>query len=310
MKFDLSVFLRGFAMGTADLVPGVSGGTIALITGIYDRLITAIAAVDMKALAMVFQGDIKAALMRVDAGFLITLAGGMFTAIVVLASSIDWAMKAFPLPLWSFFFGLVLASTVSLASTLRSDISGPQIVAALIGVGVAASIALGQAFTLETSLVGFFFAGMIAICAMVLPGISGSFLLLLMGMYQPVIAAVVDLDLLVLTVFFAGCLIGLLAFARVLKALLARYRVTTLSTLTGVLAGSLIALWPWQAVVASIVDRHGEMRAVQSVPILPRTYSETTGEPMLGLCAVALLVGILVVVAVGKLSAQTERSAR
>ena len=310
MKFDLSVFLRGFAMGTADLVPGVSGGTIALITGIYDRLITAIAAVDMKALAMVFQGDIKAALMRVDAGFLITLAGGMFTAIVVLASSIDWAMKAFPLPLWSFFFGLVLASTVSLASTLRSDISGPQIVAALIGVGVAASIALGQAFTLETSLVGFFFAGMIAICAMVLPGISGSFLLLLMGMYQPVIAAVVDLDLLVLTVFFAGCLIGLLAFARVLKALLARYRVTTLSTLTGVLAGSLIALWPWQEVVVSIVDRHGEMRAVQSVPILPGTYSETTGEPMLGLCAVALLVGILVVVAVGKLSAQTERSAR
>lgn len=310
MKFDLSVFLRGFAMGTADLVPGVSGGTIALITGIYDRLITAIAAVDMKALAMVFQGDIKAALMRVDAGFLITLAGGMFTAIVVLASSIDWAMKAFPLPLWSFFFGLVLASTVSLARSLRSDISGPQIVAPLIGAGVAASIALGQAFTLETSLVGFFFAGMIAICAMVLPGISGSFLLLLTGMYQPVIAAVVDLDLLVLTVFFAGCLIGLLAFARVLKALLARYRVTTLSTLTGVLAGSLIALWPWQAVVASIVDRHGEMRAVQSVPILPRTYSETTGEPMLGLCAVALLVGILVVVAVGKLSAQTERSAR
>ena len=310
MKFDLSVFLRGFAMGTADLVPGVSGGTIALITGIYDRLITAIAAVDMKALAMVFQGDIKAAWMRVDAVFLVTLAGGMFTAIVLLASSIDWAMKAFPLPLWSFFFGLVLASTVSLASTLRSDISGPQIVAALIGVGVAASIALGQAFTLDTSLVGFFFAGMIAICAMVLPGISGSFLLLLMGMYQPVIGAVVDLDLLVLTVFFAGCLIGLLAFARVLKALLARHRVTTLSTLTGVLAGSLIALWPWQEVVASIVDRHGEMRAVQSVPILPGTYSETTGEPMLGLCAVALLLGILIVVAVGKLSAQSERSAR
>ena len=310
MKFDLSVFLRGFAMGTADLVPGVSGGTIALITGIYDRLITAIAAVDMKALTMVFQGDIKAAWMRVDAGFLVTLAGGMFTAIVVLASSIDWAMKAFPLPLWSFFFGLVLASTVSLASALRSDISGPQIVAALIGAGVAASIALGQAFTLDTSLVGFFFAGMIAICAMVLPGISGSFLLLLMGMYQPVIGAVVDLDLLVLTVFFAGCLIGLLAFARVLKALLARHRVTTLSTLTGVLAGSLIALWPWQEVVASIVDRHGEMRAVQSVPILPGTYSEITGEPMLGLCAVALLVGILIVVAVGKLSAQTERSVR
>ena len=309
MKFDLSVFLRGFAMGAADLVPGVSGGTIALITGIYDRLISAIAAIDMKTLAMVFKGDIKGAWQHIDASFLITLAGGMFTAIVALASSIDWAMKVFPLPLWSFFFGLVLASTVSLASTLRSEFTGSQIVAALIGAGVAASIALGQAVTLDTSLLGFFLAGMIAICAMVLPGISGSFLLLLMGMYQPVISAVVDLDLLVLAVFFAGCLIGLFAFARVLKALLARYRVTTLSTLIGVLAGSLIALWPWQAVVASVVDRHGEMRAVQSVPILPTTYGEATGEPMLGLCVLALLMGVIVVMTVGKLSKLTERPA-
>ena len=144
---------------------------------------------------------------------------------------------------------------------------------------------------------------------MVLPGISGSFLLLLMGMYQPVISALVAVDIQVLAVFFAGCLIGLLAFARVLRALLARYRVTTLSTLIGVLAGSLIALWPWQAVVASITDRHGEKRAVQSVPISPTTYGETTGDPMLGLCVFALLFGVMVVVTVGKLSKSTERSA-
>ena len=298
MNFDLFVFLRGFAMGTADLVPGVSGGTIALI-----------AAIDMKTVSMVFQGDIKGAWQRVDASFLVTLAGGMFTAIVVLASSIDWAMKEYPLPLWSFFFGLVLASTISLAATLRSEFSGSKIVAALLGAGIAASIALGQAVTLDTSLIGFFLAGMIAICAMVLPGISGSFLLLLLGMYQPVISAVVAVDIPVLAVFFTGCLIGLLAFARVLKALLARYRVTTLSTLIGVLAGSLIALWPWQAVVASITDRHGEMRAVQSVPISPTTYGETTGDPMLGLCLFALLFGVMVVVTVGKLSKPTERSA-
>ena len=309
MNFDLSVFLRGFAMGTADLVPGVSGGTIALITGIYDRLISAIAAIDMKTSAMVFQGDIKGAWQRVDASFLVTLALGMLTAIVVLASSIDWAMKEYPLPLWSFFFGLVLASTASLASTLQSEITGSQIAAALIGAGVAASIALGQAFTLDTSLIGFFLAGMIAICAMVLPGISGSFLLLLMGMYQPVISAVVAVDLPVLAVFFAGCLIGLLAFARVLKVLLARYKATTLSTLTGVLAGSLIALWPWRAVVGSITDRHGEMRVVQSVPISPTSYGETLGDPMLVLCVFALLLGVILVVIVGKLSKPTERSA-
>ena len=309
MSFDLSVFLRGFAMGTADLVPGVSGGTIALITGIYDRLISAIAAIDMKTVAMVFRGDIKGAWQRVDASFLITLALGMFAAIVVLASSIDWAMKEYPLPLWSFFFGLVLASTISLAGTLRSELSGYQIVAALLGAGIAASIALGQAVTLDTSLMGFFLAGMIAICAMVLPGISGSFLLLLMGMYQPVISALVTVDLPVLTVFFAGCLIGLLVFARVLKALFARYRATTLSTLIGVLAGSLIALWPWRAVLASTTDRHGEMRAIQSVPISPTSYGETTGDPMLGLCLFALLFGVMVVVIVGKLSKPTERSA-
>ena len=309
MNFDLSIFLRGFAMGTADLVPGVSGGTIALITGIYDRLISAIAAIDIKTLGMVFQGDIKGAWQRVDASFLVTLALGMLTAIVVLASSIDWAMKEYPLPLWSFFFGLVLASTISLAANLWSELSGSRIVAALFGAGVAASIALGQAVTLDTSLIGFFLAGMIAICAMVLPGISGSFLLLLMGMYQPVISAVVAVDFSVLAVFFTGCLIGLLAFARFLKALLARYRATTLSTLIGVLAGSLIALWPWQAVVASITDRHGEMRAVQSLPISPKSYGETIGDPMLGLCVLALLLGVIVVMTVGSLSKPTERTA-
>ena len=103
MKFELSVFLKGFAMGTADLVPGVSGGTIALITGIYDRLITAIASIDQHAISMLFKGEILDAWRRVDAGFLVTLASGMFAAIVLLASSIDWMLTTFPLPLWSFF---------------------------------------------------------------------------------------------------------------------------------------------------------------------------------------------------------------
>lgn len=308
MKFEFSVFLKGFAMGTADLVPGVSGGTIALITGIYDRLITAIASIDQHAVSMLFKGEILGAWRRVDAGFLVTLASGMFAAIVLLASSIDWMLTTFPLPLWSFFFGLVLASTVMLLRPLLKEMKAPQFVAAAMGALLAASIALGQSLAVETSLLGFFLAGMIAICAMVLPGISGSFLLLLMGMYEPVINAVVGLDIEVLAIFVAGCVVGLLAFARVLEVLLARYRTTTMSTLVGILAGSLLALWPWQQVIATVVDRHGDLRPIQSMPVSPQAYAELGLEPMFLLSCLGFSIGVIIIAAVSFLGSRSAKA--
>lgn len=308
MKFEFSVFLKGFAMGTADLVPGVSGGTIALITGIYDRLITAIASIDQHAVSMLFKGEILGAWRRVDAGFLVTLASGMFAAIVLLASSIDWMLTTFPLPLWSFFFGLVLASTVMLLRPLFKEMKAPQFVAAAMGALLAASIALGQSLAVETSLLGFFLAGMIAICAMVLPGISGSFLLLLMGMYEPVINAVVGLDIEVLAIFVAGCVVGLLAFARVLEVLLARYRTTTMSTLVGILAGSLLALWPWQQVIATVVDRHGDLRPTQSMPVSPQAYAELGLEPMFLLSCLGFSIGVIIIAAVSFLGSRSAKA--
>ena len=179
---------------------------------------------------------------------------------------------------------------------LLKEMKAPQFVTAAMGALLAASIALGQSLAVETSLLGFFLAGMIAICAMVLPGISGEFLLLLMGMYEPVINAVVGLDIEVLAIFVAGCIVGLLAFARV-WVLLARYRTTTMSTLVGILAGSLLALWPWQQVIATVVDRHGELRPIQSMPVSPQVYAELGGEPMFFLSCLGFSIGVIVIAA-------------
>ena len=148
-----------------------------------------------------------------------------------------------------------------------------------------------QATQLPVGPISIFFAGTVAISAMLLPGISGSFLLLIMGMYQPVISALVNVDLATIGLFALGCLCGLLVFSRLLKALLARAQRATMAVLYGFLLGSVIMLWPWQQPVSSIVDRLGENRVVQSVPVLPQTYEELVGEPMLWLCLLAFSLG-------------------
>ena len=153
------------------------------------------------------------------------------------------------------------------------------------------SSVLMQATQLPVGPISVFFAGAVAISAMLLPGISGSFLLLIMGMYQPVISALVNVDLATVGLFALGCLCGLLVFSRLLKALLARAQRATMAVLYGFLLGSVIMLWPWQQPITSIVDRHGENRVVQSVPVLPQAYEELVGEPMLWLCLLAFSLG-------------------
>lgn len=287
----LGLYLRGAAMGAADLVPGVSGGTIALITGIYDRFITAIASVGVDVLRMVLSGKIKGAWARIDGNFLFAVGTGILSSVVLLASLLNWLLLNYPLPLWSLFCGLVLASAIHLFYKNRIEWTWGDYALWLTGIGVAAVIGLMQATQLPVTHTSIFLAGALAISAMLLPGISGSFLLLILGMYQPVIGALVNVDLVTIGIFALGSLCGLLVFSRVLTALLARAQRATMAILYGFLLGSVIMLWPWQQPVSSVIDRQGENRVVQSVPVSPQTYVELVGEPMLWLCLLAFTLG-------------------
>lgn len=241
----LKVYLSGVLMGAADVVPGVSGGTIAFILGIYERLINALSGVNKDSIYMLFKGDFKALWRHFDGPFLLTLGAGIVTSIFLLAGLITYLLSEYPSYLWSFFFGLILASAYFLISQIEG-FSRQHFVGLIVGVVIGSSLSLLVPTQLNTSLVMVFFSGMIAICAMILPGISGSFLLLMMGMYGFVLSAVKSIDLVVIAIFAAGALIGLLSFSKILRYLLNHLRAMTLSVLTGVMLGALVKVWPWK----------------------------------------------------------------
>jgi putative membrane protein len=184
----ISIFLRGMLMGAADIVPGVSGGTIALITGIYDTLLRSIKSFDLACLKLVLRGDVKGAWSHVNGRFLSALFVGIATSVLTLARGVFWLLENHPIPLWAFFFGLVLASAITLLRQITSWTPLRWINLA-IGIAIALTIALSPVMVLEPTLLTIFFSGFIAICAMILPGISGSFILVLLGMYGTVLAA-------------------------------------------------------------------------------------------------------------------------
>jgi putative membrane protein len=244
-KSWIGIFLRGCAMGAADLVPGVSGGTIAFISGIYERLIEAIANLDIAAIRLVFKGDIKGAWWHFDGNFLLALAVGILTAIFSLAHLIEYLVENQPILVWSFFSGLILASIIFM---LRR--AWPSSVAAIsfvvVGAGLAFALAQFRGAGIPVTPLFIFMGGFIAISAMLLPGVSGSFLLLMLGLYQSTLAAVTDFDLAYIAVFGLGAASGFVVFSRVIRTLLHRFHDQTILFLTGLLVGSLYTTWPWK----------------------------------------------------------------
>ncbi len=231
-------------MGAADVVPGVSGGTVALITGIYAKLIESIHAVDITLARLFLKGELKACWQRVNGNFLLPLIAGIACSLFSLAKLISVALSQYPTQIYAFFIGLILAS----ALVLMRDIQRwrwPLVVSLLAGIAVMLIISELRPMDVEPTPAILFGAGAIAICAMILPGISGSFLLLIMGVYPAVLAAVHQLELMTLLVFGMGCATGLLSFVRLLSYLLTRYRELLMSFLIGVLIASLKVLWPW-----------------------------------------------------------------
>jgi len=289
------IFLRGLLMGAADIVPGVSGGTIAFITGIYGTLLGSLRAFDLACLKMLLKGDIKAAWEHVDGSFLLVLLLGIATSILTLARFFSWLLEHHPVPLWAFFFGLILASALVLLRQVENW-SVRRALSLFAGAGIAVAIGLSPVTGLEATLPAIFLSGFLAICAMILPGISGSFILVLLGMYGTVLTAVTSLDLLFIVVFASGAAAGLMCFSRFLHWLLSRFHEATMALLTGFLFGSLTVVWPWKHVLEWVEGSHGQLKPAQQTPILPAEYFTVTGQdPQVVLCVLLIVVGFLAV---------------
>lgn len=295
------IYLRGMAMGAADVVPGVSGGTVAFITGIYQELLDSIKSFRPGLLPLLVKQGPLACWREVNGSFLVTLLLGIVTSILTLARLISHLLETQPLLIWSFFFGLIAASAWHMArqiSVWRPTIWG----ALLLGAVIAFVIAELKPSQLTPTLPLVFMAGSIAICAMILPGISGSFILLLMGMYSHILGAIKDFNLLLLVCFAAGCGTGLLAFSHLLSWLFKRFYDTTLALLTGFLIGSLNLVWPWKQTLSYYQNSQGEQLALQQQNVMPSSFYQLTGEnPLAGFCLILMIFGFLVVICLEKL---------
>jgi putative membrane protein len=289
-RFQL--FLKGMAMGAADSVPGVSGGTVALITNIYEELVDAIKSLGWHVLLVWKREGFMAAWRYCKGDFLLTLLTGILCSLLILGRLILGLMENYLPFLLAFFAGLVLASLYFVSKNI-SRWNLPAILLFLSGMSLALLPSILPIATSNNSLMYYFISGAIAICAMILPGISGAFILILLGVYGSVLEALTGFNWPVIIVFASGCLCGLMLFSRLLSWLLLQHHDLTLSVLTGMLAGSLYLLWPWRVARDISLEAHA-FTSYQHT--WPGTYTELTGvafSPIVGLLLIACGVGIV-----------------
>lgn len=267
MKDFLANFFKGMAMGTANVIPGVSGGTIALITGIFERLINAIKSFDLKAVRLLLKGRFTEFMVHTDLIFLLSVLLGVLAAIVTLARLFDYLFSHYPVYIWSYFFGLVLASVYFVGRTV-SRWSIPVIITFTIGTGLAIFISFLNPGTENDNFFYLMVCGVVAICSMILPGLSGSFVLFIMGNYKLLaIDAINERDFRLLFPFAIGAALGLLAFSHFLSWLLKKFKDETISLLTGFILGSVSILWPWQREVY-LLDQYGHEVLKRGEPVI------------------------------------------
>lgn len=305
-KDYLWLFLKGMAMGAADIVPGVSGGTVAFITGIYEQLIGSIGAIGPKTAVILVKEGPLSAWRSVNGNFLLTLMLGILTSVFTLSKIISYLLKTHPELLWSFFFGLILISALHIGRQIALWRLS-TVLSLLAGVIVAYGITAISPTEIPLTPITLFLSGSIAICAMVLPGISGSFILLLLGMYAHVIGAVKSFDVYSLGIFAAGCLTGLLLFTRLLSWLLKHHHNITLAVLTGFMLGSLNKVWPWKQTLSTRINSHGETVPVEQSNVLPTQYLEISGqEPQLMFGLLLMLVAVVLVLGLERIGQQKQ----
>lgn len=303
----LSLAGKGVMMGAADAVPGVSGGTIAFMTGIYEELIHSLKLCGPEALGVLFRQGIKAAWQHVNGHFLLTLLTGIVLSAMTLSRVVLYLLDAYPELLWSFFFGLILAAIWSIIKHIEKW-DARLVTSFVIGALAAYFITTITPTSIEPNPLYFFLSGMLAICAMILPGISGAFILLLLGMYGPVLLAVKELQIVTLLIFATGCVLGLLSFSRVLDWMFSSFRELTLALLGGFMLGSLNKVWPWKETLEWTLDRHGKEIPLVQNNVLPNTFEVVTGQPSYLVMALALmLLGVGIVVLLENLGSKTQK---
>jgi putative membrane protein len=330
MKQNIFLALKGAAMGVAEVIPGVSGGTIAFITGIYERLLNSIKSFGPSLFTAFKEGGIKSVWEHIDGNFLVFLMGGMACGVVIGVFGVSDLMIKVPEVLWAFFFGLIIASAIYIGKQVEGW-SAKEIIAIILGIAVAFGITLISPAEGNHALWFVFLSGMIAISALILPGISGSFILLLMGMYTYIIPTVksalkLDVDSLgVAFVFGLGCLTGLMSFSRVLSWTFKNYKNTTLALLTGFMIGSLNKIWPWREVTSymnketgerfdklagdfEFFDRNSEVfKVLKESNATPFSYQEVTSyEALLPYAIVAMIVGFAIVFLLEKMGGEED----
>lgn len=275
-----SVFLKGFAMGAANVVPGVSGGTIAFITGIYERLINALKSFDVQAIRLILSGQVKAFIAYVDFWFLLSLGLGGVASVLTLAKLLEIGFAEYPVYVAALFFGLILASIYSVGR-LVSQWGSAQYLALATGLLVAVSMAFLPAASESQNFVYLMLCGVVAMCSMIIPGVSGSFVLLLMGNYQLIMIHSVNnlregdmaSALPVLIPVAIGAVLGLIVLSRLLSWLFKRYHDTAVSVITGFVAGSLVIIWPWK-VPGEVIVKNGEEKVLSYVHQWPNWDAE------------------------------------
>ena len=276
------LLLKGMGMGAADVVPGVSGGTIAFIVGIYEELIDSIKSINGASLKLLFTGKIAAFWKAINANFLLSIVAGIGISIFSLAKIITWLLVTHPILVWAFFFGLVLASTWFVSKDIK--------LCFIIGAVIAYYITVATPAETPTNLLFIFLCGAIAICAMILPGISGSFILVLLGKYFYIMEAVKTFNIPVMLVFICGAALGITSFSRILSFALRRFHDITIAVLAGFMLGSLNKVWPWKETIETYTDNHGVIKPLVEANILPdQLVWEAVGLMIFGFAIVYFL---------------------
>tara|TARA_B100001113_G_scaffold130875_1_gene107006 strand:- start:806 stop:1708 length:903 start_codon:yes stop_codon:yes gene_type:complete len=269
MKFKLDLFLKGVFMGIAEIIPGVSGGTIAFITGIYEELINSIKSVNASSVKLLLSFKLSLFWKQINGSFLLTLLVGMLTSILALSRVIVFLIEEHPFKIWGFFFGLIIASTIVIFYQIKL-VNSKVFISALIGLIISSYIALEAPSSTPNSNLFIFLSGAIAISAMILPGISGSFILVFLSKYEFILNSLNNFDVAVISVFVGGCVVGLVTFSRVFSYLFKKYNDGVISVLVGFLLGSLFKIWPFYRVL----EYNASNEPIYTNPVLPTSSQQ------------------------------------
>jgi putative membrane protein len=293
-------------MGAAEVVPGVSGGSVAFITGIYDELLHALRAIDREALQLLKRRRFADFWRKINGSFLVAVFSGVATSLLTLARLMVYLLKQHPILVWSFFFGLIIISAPLMLREIKHW-SLLLVITFFLGAGLAYLVTILSPTQTPDGIWFIFVAGALAVTSLILPGISGVFILLLIEKYQYMINALINLNIPVVLVYMAGCTVGLLGFSRFLVWVLDNYRSTTVALLAGMMLGSLNKVWPWRQVLEYVTNSKGEQVPAFDKSILPWHYFATTGKnPQVFQAILMIALGVFIVVLIEKISVRLK----